>query len=169
MKQHLTDSIVKRLPAPARASRVTYDGTVKGFGVCVTASGTRSFVLNYFRKADGRERRMVIGQYPNWSTVTAREEAKRFKREVDGGGDPLGTAQDIRDAPTMPTSPNVSSPIICRASGRAHNESTASKSPPTFCPRSARRKSPPSLTPTLMAFIIGCAVGRRMRIARSRF
>ena len=40
----LTDRIVKRLPAPARGNKVTYDDAVKGFGVRVTAAGARAFV-----------------------------------------------------------------------------------------------------------------------------
>jgi integrase len=101
MAKRLTDQAVKALPAPETKSQVTWDTTVKGFGICVTAAGARSFVLNYRRKSDGRERRIVIGSYPDWSTSAARLEAKRLKRQVDTGGDPLGTLQAGRAAPTV--------------------------------------------------------------------
>jgi len=52
---HLTDAVVKRLPAPAKGYRVHYDDT-PGFGCRVTAAGARSFVLNYVTRAAGRER-----------------------------------------------------------------------------------------------------------------
>jgi hypothetical protein len=32
MAQHLTDAIVKRLPAPEKGNRVVYDDDVPGFG-----------------------------------------------------------------------------------------------------------------------------------------
>jgi integrase len=52
-------------------------------------------------KATGRERRYTIGNPPEWSVAGAREEAKRLKREVDSGGDPLNELEEIRSAPTV--------------------------------------------------------------------
>ena len=66
-----------------------------------TSAGAVSFVLNYRRKADGLERRFTIGTFPAWSATAAREEAKRLKREVDGGGDPVGKFKAEREAPTV--------------------------------------------------------------------
>lgn len=97
----LTDKIIKQLHAPARGNKITYDDAVKGFGCRVTAAGGRGFILNYRRKADGRERRFTIGSFPDWSTAAAREEAKRLKREVDGGADPVGAHQESRSAATI--------------------------------------------------------------------
>jgi integrase len=97
----LTDIVVKRLPAPSRGNKVTYDDAVKGFGCRVTAAGGRAFILNYRRKADGRERRITIGSHPDWGTAAAREEARRLKREVDGGADPIGELEISRGAPTV--------------------------------------------------------------------
>jgi integrase len=96
---HLKDDAVRRLPAPERGSRITYDG-LPGFGIRVTTGGTRSFVLNYVTKA-GRERRITIGQFPNWTTVAARQRARELKREIDAGGDPLSDIENVRAAPTM--------------------------------------------------------------------
>jgi hypothetical protein len=97
----LTDIIVKRLPAPSGGNKVIYDDAVKGFGVRVTRAGARAFVLNYRRKSDGRERRYTIGSYPDWGAAAAREEAKRLKREIDGGADPIGELEISRGAPTV--------------------------------------------------------------------
>jgi integrase len=97
----LTDRIVKELEAPTRGNKVSYDDKVKGFGARVTAAGGRAFVLNYRRRADGRERRYTIGSFPDWSTSAARDEAKRLKREVDGGADPVGAQQQSRAAATV--------------------------------------------------------------------
>jgi integrase len=97
----LTDIIVKRLPTPAHGNKVIYDDAVKGFGCRVTAAGARAFVLNYRRKSDSRERRITIGSFPDWHTAAAREEAKRLKRNVDGGADPIGEQEADRAAATV--------------------------------------------------------------------
>jgi integrase len=97
---HLTDAIVKKLPLPAKGNRVHYDD-LPGFGVRVTAGGARSFVLNYVTRA-GRERRHTIGSFEdNWKTTDARDEAKRLRRLIAEGGDPLGDIEDERAAPTV--------------------------------------------------------------------
>ena len=101
MTQHLTDVIVKKLPLPPKGSKVHYDATTKGFGVSVTANGARSFVLNYRVKGTGRERRVTIGRFPDWMTTAARDEAKRLRRLIDAGGDPLASIEAEREAPTV--------------------------------------------------------------------
>jgi len=97
----LTDNLLRRLPTPARGNKVTYDDAVKGFGCRVTAAGGRAFILNYRRKLDGRERRYTIGSFPDWGTTAAREEAKRLKRAIDGGADPVGEQEENRAAATV--------------------------------------------------------------------
>jgi integrase len=97
----LTDSEIRKLEVPARGNRIAYDSSVKGFGARVTAAGARAFILNYRRRLDGRERRITIGSFPDWSTAAARDEAKRLKREVDAGADPIGDLEQSRTAPTV--------------------------------------------------------------------
>jgi len=97
MAHKLTDKIVKSLPVPS----LSWDEDVKGFGLRVTAAGSRAFILNYRRKSDGRERRWTIGSHPDWTTGAAREEAKRLKRLIDGGADPVGEHKSERAAPTV--------------------------------------------------------------------
>jgi integrase len=101
MALRLTDRAVKGLPVPATDKRVYYDDVVKGFGCRVSAGGTRSFVVNYRRKSDSLERRYTIGSFPDWSTQAAREEAKRLKRQIDGGGDPVGADRETHAAATI--------------------------------------------------------------------
>jgi integrase len=101
MAQRLTDKIIRALETPDKGNRIAYDVGLPGFGIRVTTAGAKSFVLNYRRKADGLERRYTIGTFPAWSVTAAREEAKRLKREVDGGGDPVGKFKAAREAPTV--------------------------------------------------------------------
>jgi integrase len=97
----LTDNLLRQLPSPARGNKITYDEVVKGFGVRTTAAHGQAFILNYRRKADGRERRYTIGSFPDWGTTAAREEAKRLKRAIDGGADPVGEQEENRAAATV--------------------------------------------------------------------
>ena len=106
MAVRLTDKLVRTLEPPPLTNgrgnnRITYDTNVPGFGVRITSAGAVSFVLNYRRKADGLERRYTIGAFPNWSVGAARDEARRLKREIDSGGDPVGKLKTERGAPTV--------------------------------------------------------------------
>jgi integrase len=101
MALRLTDRAVKALPCPARGNRLFFDNLVRGFACRVTAAGARSFVLDYRRKTDGLQRRHTIGSHPEWAVLRAREEAKRLKREIDGGADPVGAHRETRAAATV--------------------------------------------------------------------
>jgi len=100
MSQKLTDRIVKGLPPPAKGNKITFDTEVKGFGVRITAAGSRAFILNY-RTRSGRERRYTIGQFPDWRTSSARAEAAELKRAVNYGKDPMAEIESARGAKTM--------------------------------------------------------------------
>jgi integrase len=98
----LTDAVVRSLAAPASGNRITYDrgkDAVRGFGFRVTAAGVKAFVLNY--TIAGRERRYTIGGYPAWTVAAARDEAKRLRRDIDRGIDPLAERIAQRTAPTV--------------------------------------------------------------------
>lgn len=99
-QQLLSDSLVKALPAPETGNRIFYDTKTKGFGVRVTANGSRSFILNY-RNAGGRERRLTIGAFPDWRTAAAREEAASLRRRIDRGEDPMAERESDRAAKTV--------------------------------------------------------------------
>src|SRR5262245_31251453 len=102
----LTDKLVRVLaPPPLKDGKarnvITYDDSLPGFGARITSAGTISFGLNYRRKADGRERRATIGQFPVWSVAAARQRAAELRRAVDNGGDPVGELAAERGAPTV--------------------------------------------------------------------
>jgi integrase len=95
----LTDALVKRLPAPAKGNRLTFDDGVSGFAARVTAGGHRGFVLNY--EINGRQRRYTIGTLGDWTAADARAEARRLRQSIDQGGDPMAEIEAARAAPTM--------------------------------------------------------------------
>jgi integrase len=107
MRQRLTDQFVREAPAPAKGNHIVYDAPnkrgndyVPGFGLRVTAGDARAFVLNY-RAKGGQERRHTIGRYPAWTVQAARDEAKKLKRAIDGGGDPVAQSRELRGAPVV--------------------------------------------------------------------
>lgn len=101
MPRRLTNEFMKTVHPPATGALTIWDAdpAVKGFGLRVYASGSKSFFLNY--RVDGRERRFTIGDFPTWSTDAARDEAKRLRRLVDQGHDPAQEKRERREAPTV--------------------------------------------------------------------
>ena len=86
METRLTDLTLRKL-IPQSGSRVEiWDTKVPGFGIRVSASGHKSFVLLYRHK--GRQRRMTLGRYPDVSLAAARKMASRALRSAEGGADP---------------------------------------------------------------------------------
>jgi hypothetical protein len=71
----LTDLSVKRIPVPEKGT-VTHWDTMKGFGVRVSAGGSKTFIVLI-----GPGRRQSIGRYPLISLSDARAEAKRILAE----------------------------------------------------------------------------------------
>lgn len=64
MKAHVTERSVKRLQ-PQPKNTIIYGEEIAGFGVRITSGGTRAFILTY--RIEGRERRLTIGSWPDWS------------------------------------------------------------------------------------------------------
>lgn len=68
-----------------------FDTDVRGFSVTIYPSGNRAFTLDY--RVAGRQRRMTIGRWPEWTATAAQERAKQLRREIDEGGDPSASAR----------------------------------------------------------------------------
>lgn len=99
MGHKLKDSLIKSLPLPQKGNKIYLDEDVGGFGVRITAGGSRVFVLDY--RFHSRQRRYTIGDFPTWSTAAAREEAQRLKRMIDTGTDPQAVREAHYNAPTF--------------------------------------------------------------------
>ena len=97
MAKPLSDADIRKLPT----GDVYYEAALPGFGVRVSNTGVRAFIYNYRTRATGRERRITIGRYPNWTIGAARTEARRLRQLIDRGGDPLADLEEQRTAPTM--------------------------------------------------------------------
>lgn len=97
--QKLSDRSVKALPVPQHGQSTLYDSELPGFGVRVTSTGTKSFILRY--RVKGVQKLITIGRYPTWTLVAARLRAQEFRRMADSGIDPLEHRQEARSAPIM--------------------------------------------------------------------
>lgn len=86
----LTDAVIRDLEPPAKGKRIIYDShrdAPRGFGLRITAAGTKAFILRYQRA--NRDRIATIGTYPTWSPKAARERARELRQAIDQGQDPL--------------------------------------------------------------------------------
>jgi integrase len=89
---------VKTLTIP-KEKTLYWDDEIRGFGISATPGGAISFVLNY--RIAGRERRFVIGRFPEWSADAARQEALDLRHEISKGNDPLAAREAAQDEPTL--------------------------------------------------------------------
>lgn len=85
-------------PRPGLSYQI-FDTEVIGFAARVQASGARTFTIDY--RFGGRQRRMTLGRWPEWSVTAARERARELRRAIDEGRDPLALKEEFRDAPRV--------------------------------------------------------------------
>ncbi len=78
---------------------VRWDDKVPGFGLRITPSNRKSFVLSY--RINGTKRLMTLGGYGTLTLDQARDKAILAKAKVLDDKDPLEVRRDARDAPTM--------------------------------------------------------------------
>lgn len=98
--QKLTKASVEKLQS-AEADFIFWDVEIKGFGVKVFTTGTKSFFYQY-RNENGKMRRFTIGKLSDTLTTDqARKKAKDKSHEVHAGRDPLDEKQARRHAITV--------------------------------------------------------------------
>ena len=95
----INETFVRKAAIPEAAQKIHYDSDHPGFGLRVTKTGTKAFILNYH--ISKRERRFTIGKSPAWSAAAAREKANELRRLIDQGIDPLDERNERREAPTV--------------------------------------------------------------------
>ena len=86
-------------PVDGKPYEIHYDSEVRGLGLRVTKNDARSWIFNY--RVHGIERRLTIGAVNHWPLKLARDEARRLRRLVDQGRDPMAERHAERAAPTM--------------------------------------------------------------------
>lgn len=96
----LTKKIVDALQHEPDRDVFAWDAEVRGFGVRLKPSGTRTFLIQY-RNAERRSRRFVIGQYGILTVELARDLAKKKLASVIDGGDPAAERRAAREGMTV--------------------------------------------------------------------
>lgn len=86
-----SDRSIKALPVTGTNYRRHEGGSDPGFGVQVTAQGTKTFFYQYTHQ--GKRRFLRLGTYPDTSLAEARQRAREARAIVDRGADPQEEAK----------------------------------------------------------------------------
>lgn len=96
----LTKRTIDGLKPDRRRDVFLWDGNLRGFGVRMKPSGTKTFIIQY-RNVEGRTRRCVIGQYGVLTVEQARDLAQKKLAAVIDGADPSAERHAIRQGLTV--------------------------------------------------------------------
>ena len=97
-RERLTERGVKAALPQSKDYNI-FDTEALGLAICVYASGNRSFTFSY--RFQGRQRRITIGRWPEWSVTAARARVKDLRRQIDFGVDPAAEKAAARAAPRV--------------------------------------------------------------------
>lgn len=85
---------------PARKLFI-WDDVLPGFGLSITATGVKTYVVQYRTRTGRQSRRLAIGRHGVLSTEQARAEAQQILAAVARGADPAAARSSARGAPTV--------------------------------------------------------------------
>ncbi|HEX7476319.1 MAG TPA: tyrosine-type recombinase/integrase [Polyangiales bacterium] len=85
---------------PETAEYTLWDAEIKGFGLKVTPTGKKNYLL-YYRATDGTQRKPKIGGHGALTVDQARAIARSMLAAVAAGADPSAARQAARTAPTV--------------------------------------------------------------------
>lgn len=83
----INKSTIEAVTPPDKGYLLVWDEVIRGFGLRVTASGIRSYILQV--RIKGREKRITVGRYPGVSPEVARKVAQGMLGQIAEGGDPV--------------------------------------------------------------------------------
>ncbi len=86
-------------PDTPNAFKQVWDKEIPGFGLRITHSGIKSYILNY--RAKGRQRKYTIGRHGDLTADQARQEALRLRSIIASGGDPQAEKHRESQIPTF--------------------------------------------------------------------
>lgn len=96
----MAQKLTKRRVDAAKAGTTIWDGEIPGFGLRVSKTGVRAYVLKYRRGAV--QRWLTIGRHgATLTSETARAEAKKLLGRVANNEDPAAERADMRNAETV--------------------------------------------------------------------
>lgn len=77
------------------------DSKIEGLELRVTRQGTKTWLLRYRRRSDGRKRVLTLGRYPEVTLHEARQRGVEARAEVGRGGDPAEVLSAQKSAMTF--------------------------------------------------------------------
>src|ERR1035437_4386718 len=84
----LTKSKVEGFPIPVKGQALHWDDELRGFGVRVTPSGARSYIVQGRVSGSAKSRRVTLGAHGRLTCDEARKKAKAALVALDDGIDP---------------------------------------------------------------------------------
>ncbi len=106
MRTKLTKRFIDALTPPIGTRQIAWDSNLAGFGLRITASGHKGFVVQY--RVGGRSRQVTLGDYGVLTLDQARDRAKKVLGDVANGLDPAADREarqsahrDRLEAPTV--------------------------------------------------------------------
>lgn len=96
----LTDAALKRLKPPDAGRIEFWDSHTRGFGLRMSASGIKNWVLitRVLQGGEWKQKRVTLGAYPALSLSDAREKAAEAKAKAKAGEDPSDRIKTERKA-----------------------------------------------------------------------
>lgn len=94
-KQRLTEKGIERLRPPATGRADYWDTALPSFGLRLSHTGRKVFVVMYRLHGDPRKLCLTLGTFPALKLAEARDKARKALQEVAEGGDP-GAAKQAR-------------------------------------------------------------------------
>src|SRR5262245_51709608 len=96
----LTKRLVDAIKPDSNRDVFAWDGELRGFGLRVKPSGTRTYLIQY-RNSEGRSRRLVLGQHGALTPQQARDIARQKLAAVARGEDPSAERHAARAGMTV--------------------------------------------------------------------
>ncbi len=93
-KTRLTAASVERLRPPAKGRIEYWDNLLPGFGLRMSETGAKTWVLMY--RVGRRQRRLTLGKYPALGLAKAREKAREALDQLDHGTDPAAHRRGLQ-------------------------------------------------------------------------
>lgn len=83
----LTKTAIDKLALPASGYALHWDDDLPGFGIRVTATGVKAFIVQ--QRIHGKDKRITVGRFGALTAEQARKQAKALIGEIATGGDPV--------------------------------------------------------------------------------
>ena len=100
MPKRTKTRLTKRAIDDTGPGKCVWDVEVPGFGVRVTANGTKSFIFQY-RSRTNEQGKITVGGFPAMTVEEARKVARQHRINVETGGNPSVERRDLRLAPAL--------------------------------------------------------------------